>query len=61
MQEISTRYMDPASNAVNLPIRILTDKMLADALEKALKQEQYELASRLRDEQQARKDAKEKE
>ena len=53
--------MDPASNAVNLPIRILTDKMLADALEKALKQEQYELASRLRDEQQARKDAKEKE
>lgn len=61
LQQISTRYMDPASNAVNLPISILTDKMLADALEKALKEERYELASRLRDEQQARKDAKEKE
>ncbi len=61
MQQISTRYTDPSSNAVNLPISILTDKMLADALEKALKEERYELASRLRDEQQARKEAKEKE
>ena len=61
MKKVSTRYMDPASNAVNLPITILPDKMLADALEKALKQEQYELASRLRDEQQARKEEKEKE
>lgn len=43
---------------VQLPVNIISDQMLLSALDKAVKEENYELASRLRDEIKRRKDRK---
>ncbi|WP_455102046.1 UvrB/UvrC motif-containing protein [Prevotella nigrescens] len=47
-------------NKVALPLNALTSSMLHDALQKAIKDENYELASNLRDEIQKRKDNQDK-
>ncbi|GAA6530002.1 MAG: bifunctional nuclease family protein [Prevotella sp.] len=45
----------PQSSGMSLPINIISDQMLQSALDKAVKEENYELASLLRDEMRRRK------
>lgn len=47
---------NPNSNGVSIPINTLSLKMLEEALAKAVEAEDYEMASRLRDEIRSRKD-----
>ena len=42
------------SRGVSLPVNTISDKMLQSALEKAILEENYELASHLRDEKKRR-------
>ncbi len=60
MKSVSTEYTDSSETVIKLPINTLSDKMLAEALEKAISEENYELASRVRDEMKARQESKEK-
>ncbi len=53
MTRQSMRYY-PNTNGVSLPINTMTDDMLSKALEKAIQEENYEIASHLRDEQRRR-------
>lgn len=50
---------DPDSHGMALPINVLSTKMLQAALDKAVSEENYEMASQLRDEINKRKDSKE--
>ena len=49
MQSQSAPYVKNAVR-VPLPINVLSDKMIEEALEKAIQSEDYEMASSLRDE-----------
>lgn len=44
------------ASGMSIPVNVISDKMLDSALAKAIKEENYELASRLRDELQRRKE-----
>jgi bifunctional DNase/RNase len=54
MEKQSTPYEKEARNVV-IPMNTLSNKMLLDAFDKAVEEEKYELASRLRDEIRRRK------
>jgi bifunctional DNase/RNase len=49
MDKLSVEY-HKESNSISLPVNTISDGMLRRALKKAIKDEQYELASNLRDE-----------
>ena len=53
MARQSMKYF-PNTNGVSLPINTMTNEMLSKALEKAIAEENYEIASYLRDEQRRR-------
>ena len=57
MEKQSVPY-NSLSSGVSLPVNVLEDEMLKEALNRAIKDENYELASHLRDEIQRRKDKK---
>ena len=50
----STVY-DNGASGVSLPVNTISDEMLQSALDKAIKNENYEMASDLRDEMNRRK------
>lgn len=50
----SVAYSEKNSRGVSLPVNTISDKMLQAALEKAILEENYELASHLRDEKKRR-------
>ncbi|MDO4160044.1 MAG: DUF151 domain-containing protein [Prevotellaceae bacterium] len=53
MKRQSTEYRENA-NGVTLPVNSISDEMLQSALDRAIAEENYELASHLRDEQKRR-------
>ena len=55
MQRCAPRRIE-AETSMSLPINILDDKMIENALAKAIKDENYELASRINEEIKRRKD-----
>ena len=57
MEKQSVPY-NSLSSGISLPVNVLEDEMLKEALNRAIKDENYELASHLRDEIQRRKDKK---
>lgn len=60
MKRQSVAY-HPQSSGMSLPVNVISDQMLKSALDKAVKEEDYELASLLRDEMKRRKEKKESE
>ena len=59
MKRQSVMYMEN-SRGVSLPVNTISDKMLQAALDKAIADENYELASHLRDEKKRRQKQNEK-
>lgn len=53
MSRQSMRYF-PNTNGISLPINTMTNEMISEALQKAIEEENYEIASHLRDEQRRR-------
>ena len=53
MKKQSVRYVQDA-RGMSIPVNTLTDEMLRRALDKAVEDEHYELASQLRDEMKRR-------
>ena len=53
MARQSMRYF-PNTNGISLPINTMTNEMISEALQKAIEEENYEIASHLRDEQRRR-------
>ncbi len=53
MARQSMRYY-PNTNGISLPINTMTNEMISQALQKAIDEENYEIASHLRDEQRRR-------